>query len=137
MFEFLKKKISDFTEKITGTVKKPADGSSPEKANSEVKMQPEIAQADKDKIEAPEEAAAGNAVGEKFFAEEALYDEAMQEKEILHEPLGTPAGAKPDNENKLPGMKGQEKRALKAKAGITEAVKGLVLGKARVREEDG
>ena len=116
MFEFLRKKISDFTEKLKGTAqKKEAEDAVQKPELRESAKADERLQTDSEGIE--------QASGEKAVEETAGPSEAVDAE-----------GGKAVVE--MPKIKDNVKRELKARAGIAEAVKGVVLGRVKIRGED-
>src|SRR3989338_4292709 len=116
MFEFLRKKISDFTEKLKGTAqKKEAEDAVQKPELRESAKADERLQTDSEGIE--------QASGEKAVEETAGPSEAVDAE-----------GGKAVVE--MPKIKDNVKRELKASAGIAEAVKGVVLGRVKIRGED-
>src|SRR3989344_8915553 len=115
MFEFLKKKISDFTEKLKGTAQKKEPETSSDSGIEE-------------KTGAKEKSN-----GESQLGESHQENIPEIEKPKIPEEESFAVGKSP---HKIPGMKTEEKRGQKAKVGITERLKGAVLGKFKIREED-
>jgi fused signal recognition particle receptor len=151
MFEFLKKKISDFTEKLKGKAedKKPevlAEGKNIEEAPAEEqKIEEKQAEEKEDDEESfGDEAEDSQEESEdepeeikKIEEEPEEIQETIEEPEKYIDAEKTETDFKQEKSSKnIPELKEQGKRELKAKTGIAEKLKGLVLGKVKIREED-
>ncbi len=135
MFDFLKKKITDFTDKLKGAIQKKEPTPEQQKPAEQPKKTPEKPQKLAPQQEAIEEQK--ETISQEYLEDEALDEvepEAIPQKEMEEE--FDAAGEKKKTEEKIKEVRGEEKRELKAKVGIVKKLFGFVGGKIKISEKE-
>ncbi|HZX19743.1 MAG TPA: signal recognition particle-docking protein FtsY [archaeon] len=157
MFDFLKKKITDFTDKLKEKLqeKKPETQEIPlekvpekpaqkpiEKKKAETKTQKITEKKEKKKkekkSEAKEEIALETETPEEISEEvvEPEQEEIIETEETSDAEEFDTAGEKKEAEEKIKEVRGEEKRELKAKVGFFKKITGFIGGKIKISENE-
>lgn len=143
MFDFLKKKISDFTGKIKDAIK-PKEALEEQQTVEKTTLQPETGQAATGKEKTAEQEIILRetwAIGEKEIAPRAVEEKKKPTKKTKAKVGEKPgeekieiAGEARAPEEKIGELKADEKRELKAKTGLFTKISGFLGGKIKISE---
>ncbi|MAG18315.1 MAG: signal recognition particle-docking protein FtsY [Candidatus Diapherotrites archaeon] len=151
MFDFLKKKVSNFTDKLkeklqkqeskkeTEQIEKPKPvQEQKEQVSKPVKEKPIIEQEVKEVVETKEETVSEEEITEEPTepkAEESVIEKEISEPEIEEEKFSI-GGEDKAAEEKVKEIRKDEKRELKAKVGLGKKLFGFIGGKIKITEKE-